>query len=552
MKAALPKDEDGDEFDQLSARVLARKLIRWVLLRLPGGHRILDARRNSRQAKGKSPGSAPESIPDPWSLSPFPGQRRSATLAILNEAMEQHGIDYRTNETPLHAYCAVHESSLEKVCALLRDLGRQAQPAKLIVWVGRGANYDTTCLAESISTTDIDDADSLVVGIPYSNQLFSVAVEGGAEILPLQRVGERLVARDWSAGKVDWTGAFAAKTTPARERDKPVGQRHLLGDEPIDVIYTWVDSTDPEWRAERSKWADRQHIDMQSWGNDERYVDRDELRYSLRSLCAYAPFVRNVYIVTAGHRPNWLDSDHSRIHVVSHAEIFPDANDLPTFNSHAIEACLHRIPDLSENFLYFNDDVFLGGETSIDSYFTKSGLIKSRFSPLHVAATEMPGRSAIPTDWASYNAVRVIARDFGLRFDRKLSHVPIPMKRSLLQEIEERYPEPVANTRSARFRSASDLALPSMFAHYYGIANRYAVEWAGEYGECCYADTGRHDFRSQLELITQTKPSFVCLNVTGTHADIDLDTQAVLLQDYLRRRYPVASPFEQQTSSDES
>ena len=541
MKATRAKDE----FDQLSARVLALKLFRWVLLRVPGGNRILDARRSFREAKSMAPGAAPGSIPDPWSLSPFPRQRRSATLAILIEAMEKHGIDYRTCETPLHAYCAVRESSLDKVCALLRELGRRAQPARLIVWLGRGANYDATCPAESISATDVNDADSLVVGIPYRNQLYSVAVEGGAEILPLQCLDERLVTRDWRAEKVDWTGTFADESTPAGERDEPVGQTHVLCEEPVDVVYTWVDSTDPEWQAARNTWAERQHIEMQSWGNDERYVDRDELRYSLRSLCAYAPFVRNVYIVTAGHQPGWLDSTHGRIRVVTHAEIFPNANDLPTFNSHAIEACLHRIPDLSENFLYFNDDVFLGRETSIDSFFTKSGLIKSRFSPLHVAATEKPGQSAIPTDWASYNAVRLIARDFGLRFDRKLSHVPIPMKRSLLQEIEDKYPASVANTRSARFRSASDLALPSMLAHYYGIANGYAVEWAGEGDECFYVDTGRHDFRSQLEIITQTEPLFVCLNVTGTHADIDLDTQAILLRDYLQGRYPVASPFEQ-------
>ncbi len=70
------------------------------------------------------------------------------------------------------------------------------------------------------------------------------------------------------------------------------------------------------------------------------------------------------------------------------------------------------------------------------------------------------------------------------------------------------------------------------------------MEWAGESGECIYVDTGRHDFQSQLEMITQTEPSFVCLNVTGTHADIDLDTQADLLRDYLQRRYPIASPFE--------
>ncbi len=465
-------------------------------------------------------------------------------MAILEEALEQHEIDYRTCETQLHAYCAVRESSLEKICALLRDLGRQARPAQLTVWIGRGTSYDTTLFAESISIADLTDADSLVVGIPYRDRLYSVAIEGGVEILLLQRLNERLVARDWRTEKVDWTRDFADEATLERATDEPIGRSHLLSGEPIDVVYTWVDSADPDWRAARSTWADKQHVEMQSSGNEERYLDRDELRYSLRSLWAYAPFVRNVYIVTAGHLPKWLVADHSRIRVVPHSEIFPNTGDLPTFNSHAIEACLHRIPDLSENFLYFNDDVFLGRETSIDSYFTKSGLIKSRFSATHAAATAKPAPSAIATDWASYNAVHLIARDFGLLFDRKLSHVPIPMKRSLLQEIEAQYPEPIAKTRSAKFRSASDIALPSMLAHYYGIAKGIAVEWTEESGECIYVDTGRHDFQSQLEIITQTKPSFVCLNVTGTHADIDLDTQADLLRDYLRQRYPIASPFE--------
>ena len=534
----------SDEFDQIPARILALKLIRWVLVRLPGGHRILNALRNFRQTKTRTPGPASGNTPDPWSLALFPKQRRSATLALLEKAFEHHRIDYRACETQLHAYCAVRESSLEKVCALLRDLGRQAQPAQLTVWIGRGASYDTTFFAESISIADLTDADSLVVGIPYRDRLYSVAIEGGVEILLLHRLDERLVAGDWHTEKVDWTGDFADEATLSRGTDEPIGQSHLLSDEPIDVVYTWVDSADPDWRAARSTWADKQHVEMQSSGSEERYLDRDELRYSLRSVWAYAPFVRNVYIVTAGHCPKWLDFDHSRIRVVSHSEIFPDSNDLPTFNSHAIEACLHLIPNLSENFLYFNDDVFLGRETSIDSYFTKSGLIKSRFSPIQVAATVKPGQSAIPTDWASYNAVRLIARDFGLLFDRKLSHVPIPMKRSLLQEIEAQYPEPITKTRSAKFRSASDLDLPIMLAHYYGIAKGIAVEWTGESGECIYADTGRRDFQSQLEMITQTEPTFVCLNVTGTHADIDLDTQADLLRDYLQRRYPIASPFE--------
>jgi hypothetical protein len=117
------------------------------------------------------------------------------------------------------------------------------------------------------------------------------------------------------------------------------------------------------------------------------------------------------------------------------------------------------------------------------------------------------------------------------------------MKRSLLQEIEKRYPGLIEKTRSSRFRAQSDLSVPSMLAHYYGIATRRAVEWDGKPGEYAYADTGRHGFESKLDAITRNEPMFVCLNVTR-HSDIELDRQAVLLQDYLKRRYPVPSPFE--------
>jgi len=379
------------------------------------------------------------------------------------------------------------------------------------------------------------------VGIPYTDELYSVKSEGGAEILFLSARDERLIAMRRFATKVDWTEEFA-KSAPAK--DRPCGQTHRLYGEPIDVVYTWVDSADPEWRASKNTWANRTCIDLPTSHNEERYLNRDELRYSLRSLWAYAPFIRNVFIVTNGQVPDWLVTDHDRIRVVSHSDIFPDSDALPTFNSHAIEACLHRMVDLSENFLYFNDDVFLCRETNIDTFFTKSGLIISRFSPTHIATMSKPGQLAIPTDWASFNAVQLIARDFGLLFDRKLSHVPIPMKRSLLHEIETRYPERIAKTREAKFRSKSDIALPSMLAHYYGIANDKAVECTGTNDECIYIDTGKHDFRARLETLTRATPTFACLNVTGTNTDIDLDTQASLLRDYLERRYPIASPFE--------
>ena len=41
--------------------------------------------------------------------------------------------------------------------------------------------------------------------------------------------------------------------------------------------------------------------------NDSRYISRDELRYSLRSVDMYADWVRHVYLVTDNQVPPWLE-----------------------------------------------------------------------------------------------------------------------------------------------------------------------------------------------------------------------------------------------------
>src|SRR5690606_13520715 len=141
------------------------------------------------------------------------------------------------------------------------------------------------------------------------------------------------------------------------------------------VVYTWVNSGDPAWQAAHRRYSGEFEVHNPSANNAERYIDREELRYSMRTLWMFAPFVRNIYLVTADQRPAWL-VDHPRVTLVSHREIFPDPDMLPTFNSHAIESCLHRIPGLSEHFIYLNDDVFLGREVSAHDFFTMAGLPK--------------------------------------------------------------------------------------------------------------------------------------------------------------------------------
>ena len=111
----------------------------------------------------------------------------------------------------------------------------------------------------------------------------------------------------------------------------------------IDLVYLWVDGNDPAWLAKKNAYlpADKR-VDPEAAG-ECRFVENDELRYSLRSAERYAPWIRRVYILTDDQTPAWLDTSNPRVRVVSHREIMP-AEILPVFNSCAIELFLPRIP----------------------------------------------------------------------------------------------------------------------------------------------------------------------------------------------------------------
>lgn len=101
-----------------------------------------------------------------------------------------------------------------------------------------------------------------------------------------------------------------------------------------------------------------------------RFADNEELKYSLRSVEKHAPWVRNIFIVTNGQIPSWLNLDNPRLKIVSHEELFLNKSHLPTFSSPAIEAHLHRIPGLSPKFVYLNDDVMFADDVWPDDFYT--------------------------------------------------------------------------------------------------------------------------------------------------------------------------------------
>lgn len=167
---------------------------------------------------------------------------------------------------------------------------------------------------------------------------------------------------------------------------------------PIDVVYTWVNGTDPRWKAEKEYWhkhwiasltgqplpqqpEDAAHVKGSDTSNaDNRFRDNEELRYSLRSLEKYAPWVRRIYVVTDGQIPSWLDMESPKLQIVKHRDIFANASHLPVFSSPAIEWNLDNIPGLSDSFLYFNDDVFLGARVHPEDFVSQLGVQKAYFA----------------------------------------------------------------------------------------------------------------------------------------------------------------------------
>ncbi|TDH68116.1 hypothetical protein CCR75_005423 [Bremia lactucae] len=200
-------------------------------------------------------------------------------------------------------------------------------------------------------------------------------------------------------------GVFATYLSIILSRWKPLNRNNIgnvnsedfLSYGPIDVVYTWVNGTDPRWKKEKEFWhkhwiASLTGQPLPVWGHeadvkgkddsnaDNRFRDNEELRYSLRSLEKYAPWVRHIYVVTDGQIPSWLDIESPRLSIIKHQEIFTDPSDLPVFSSPAIEWNLANIPGLSDMFLYFNDDVFLGAPVRPEDFVSQAGVQKAYFA----------------------------------------------------------------------------------------------------------------------------------------------------------------------------
>lgn len=144
------------------------------------------------------------------------------------------------------------------------------------------------------------------------------------------------------------------------------------GKQKYDIVIPWVDGGDPEWLKEKNHYACLEGKATTTDNSETRFRDWDTIRYFFRSIEKNMPWVNKVHFITWGHLPEWMNPECKKLNIVNHRDYIPEKY-LPTFSSHTIELNIHRIKGLSQQFIYFNDDIVVLQKTKEEDFF-RNGL----------------------------------------------------------------------------------------------------------------------------------------------------------------------------------
>ncbi len=330
----------------------------------------------------------------------------------------------------------------------------------------------------------------------------------------------------------------------------------------IDFVVLWVDGNDPAWQKEKAQYSTKKTDDSNS---DNRFRDWGLMPYWFRAIEKFTPWVRKIHFVTWGHLPEFLDTTNPKLNIVKHTDFMPEGT-LPTFSSHALEVNLHRIPDLAENFVYFNDDMFILRPMSEEAFF-KDGLPCT-----YGREVPMPFIGEIGI-WqhASANNMGVINKHFDKRTQFSLYknkyfnkayrwqdnlrsymlwklfpnyfygfenlHAPGAYCKKTFEEVWEKEPDILKTTSFNKFRQASDL-------------NQWVMLWwqvaSGNFHPYCtdnfVCSTNEKTVGLVCDFIENQQHDMVCIN--DPEKDVNFDVVSEKVRNAFQKILPEKSSFE--------
>jgi len=299
----------------------------------------------------------------------------------------------------------------------------------------------------------------------------------------------------------------------------------------IDAVVPWVDGADENHRKKREDMLNEQPKARENeliTGRDKtRFIDNGELKYCLRSIRTFAPWIHTIHLLTDNQKPDFLTQEmisDMNVKLVDHREIFKGYEwALPTFNNRTIETAIWRIPDLAERFIFFNDDFLLTAPVDPHHFFRGEKVIlrghwnrAAAFGPVRMRFNDLVSNIARKTLGITRSMHHLLqirsARmaGFSNRYYRA-PHVPHPVKTETARRFFQDHPETFERNIRYRFRNMDQFSLVFLANHLEIGADNAILEGTDD----VLMINGEMDFRFQihrkLARIKRGAVHFVCL-----------------------------------------
>ena len=321
--------------------------------------------------------------------------------------------------------------------------------------------------------------------------------------------------------------------------------KHMPKSRSVDVVITWVDSNDPHYFRRLLAYAELHGKNQVVSSQLTRYRSCGELAYCLRSIMHFMPWVRFIHVVTDSQIPDVFSSIHhnglsDRIKRVDHRVLFRGhEGSLPTFNSISIETMLWRIPELSSQFIYFNDDCFVLRPTSYDDFFVNEQPIlrgywrllneQRRFNRLFKMYRTLFTRTLMGDDVDIHRVVQEnSARRVGMtRCFFNLDHVPFPLLKQTFKDYFAQYPDALSANISHPFRDSAQF-LPVSLAYHLNLQDSQpTIDTAMHSISINPGFHGWSQLKKRLSQVMRDGIRFVCIQ--------SLDEASVAQRDYIHQ-----------------
>lgn len=285
----------------------------------------------------------------------------------------------------------------------------------------------------------------------------------------------------------------------------------------VDLVVPYVDNRDEEWRELYDKEIDNS---MGYGANAERFRSYDLFKYFFRGIEHYMSFINTIHLIVQSDSqvPEWID--RKKVHIVKHEDFIPQEY-LPTFNSCTIEMFLHKIPELSEKFIYANDDIYAIGEMSKSDFFKND-------TP-RISYTMSSIKESAPADCIRYNVHKLITKKDDRQVE-KIQHIFIPYYKSTWNEVWREFSKEIKNSIT-RVRSSKNLS-QWLFAAY----QIYRLNCVSS--DLTYVKTKL--LSDKIDKFSNRQFKVACFNDDKNTTIYD----AMRLDEYLKQIFPNKSKFE--------